>query len=353
MIEKKREHRILVVDDDEGNLKLMSAILFSHNYSFDTAQDGALALEKIREAPPDLIFLDIMMPVMDGFETCRHIKEDPTMCHIPVVMVTALSDRESRLKGLHVGANDFIAKPIDSAELLVRMKNLLKVKEYEDFLKDFNMKLSDQVEEKTRALKQSYIDTVYRLTIAAEYKDEDTASHIKRISLYAKYLAEALGFSPSDTETIFYAAPMHDIGKIGIPDSILLKPGPLTSEEFEIIKTHATIGAHILSHSSSPIIRLAETIALHHHERWDGTGYPAGLKAEEIPIQGRILNLIDQYDALRMKRPYKPPFDHEKTFHIITQGDGRTQRTHFDPQLLQAFADNHRHFEEIFETYID
>jgi len=350
---KDRKAKILIVDDDEKNLKLMGALLKNYGYNFETATNGVEAIEKTRRFSPDLIFLDIMMPDMDGYETCRRLKNDADTQHIPIVMVTALADRDSKIEGLKAGANDFISKPVDSTELMIRAKNLLRVKEFEDFLKQHNELLKAEVGKKTSELRESYIDTIHRLTTVAEYKDEDTATHIKRAGYYSSILARQLGWDEERIETIFYAAPMHDIGKVGIPSEILLKPGKLTPEEFSLMKTHTTIGGRILSDSVSDIIRMAEVIALSHHERWDGTGYPRGLKGEEIPIEGRIYNICDQYDALRSKRPYKPPFKHQKVIEILTQGDQRTMPGHFDPQVLEAFREVADEFNRIFEEHRD
>ena len=359
--------KILLVDDESRNIRLLEQLCKNLGYHAVTADCGQEAIDKSITEMPDLILMDIMMPGMDGFEATEIIKSNEATQHIPVIILTALGEKKDRIKGIAKGANDFLSKPFDVEELSLRIRNNLQIKEYHDFIKDHNMLLESEVKKRTDELnkayekldstyhtvQKSYIETIQRLNMAAEYKDEDTGSHIRRTSLYTKELANTLGMDPDFIETIYYASPMHDIGKVGIPDGILMKSGSLTPEEWIVMKSHTTIGAKILRGSESPLLKMAEEIALSHHERWNGSGYPNGIRGEEIPLSGRITNIVDQYDALRSKRPYKVNLHHDTVFKIITEGDGRTSPDDFDPNILEAFKKSAKKFDAIFNTEND
>jgi putative two-component system response regulator len=346
----KEVQTILVVDDEVRNTRLVEAQLAAQGYRIVTAFSGEEALEKVADALPDLILLDLMMPGMSGYQVAARLKENELTRNIPIIMVTALDDRESRLLALEAGAEEFLNKPVDRSELWVRVRNLLRLKDYQNFLSRHNEILEQQVEERTRQLTDAYRDTIYTMVRAAEYKDEGTGAHVQRISFYCVELAEAMGMKKEFCDLIFYASPMHDIGKIGIPDAILLKPGTFTEAEWEVMKGHSALGAQMLQQGNSPYLQMGMEIALNHHERWDGSGYPQGLKGEQIPLAARIMNICDQYDALRSKRPYKAALTHEETVKIITEGDGRTVPSHFDPEVLQAFLRVAERFRQIYDN---
>lgn len=347
----ERKATILIVDDDRLNRELLDAMLRPEGYSTQSAASGEEALAIVAQQQPDLILLDVMMGGMDGYRAARRLKENPASQNIPIIMVTSLNDRNAKLRGLEAGAEEFLSKPVDRAELWIRVRNLLRLKEYGDFLDGYNRLLQQKVEARTAQLRGSYIETVFTMTRAAEYKDEDAGDHVRRVSYYSRELALALGMDGVFADSIFYACPMHDIGKIGVPDRILLKPDALTPEESAIMESHCRLGVRILGKSQSPYLQMAAEIALGHHEHWDGTGYPDGLEREAIPVSARIAAICDVYDALRSKRPYKPACGHDETLDIITGGDGRSRPSHFDPAVLQAFRGNAEVFREIYETY--
>jgi putative two-component system response regulator len=346
MVQRKR---ILIVDDEPANRDLLEALLTGMGHETASAANGYEALAQLR-LDFDLILLDVMMPNMDGFEVTRRIRGGTECPDIPICMVTTLSGMEERLRAVEAGANDFIAKPVDKTELKVRTESLLKAKEAQDALKHHQAELEETVARRTESLQQALqemveaqrrtqqaqLETIDRLALAAELKDEDTALHIKRMSQYCLLLARGLKLSPQECEMLLHASPMHDVGKIGIPDAILLKPGKLDAAEWQIMKTHTEIGARILGESTSELLQAGEIVARTHHEKWDSSGYPCGLSGEDIPLWGRIVAVADVFDALTSKRPYKEPFTTEKALQIMREG----RATHFDPGVLDVFFEN-------------
>ena len=353
-MEEKEPVKILIADDDRLFLKIVSHMVERMGYTAITAEDGLSALEAIYAEKPDVALLDVVMPGLDGFEVVRRLRENIETTHLPVVLVTILSDRGSRIKGLSAGADEFLSKPVDETELSVRLKNLIKVKKYEDYLIRHGRFLENTVRDQTIELKdayektrKAYIDSIYRLSLATEYRDLETGNHIKRISLLSRILARQLGLPEKKVEEIFFASPMHDIGKIAIPDHVLLKPSSLSPEEFELMKTHTTIGAKILAGSDSDIVKTAEEIALTHHENWDGTGYPQGLKHDQIPLSGRIVHIVDVYDASRSPRPYrKRGYTHKEALDIIL---GMKQA--FAPDVFEAFMDCEEMLQRLYDEH--
>jgi putative two-component system response regulator len=348
--------RILVVDDVDHNRTLMENLVRSLGYEVETAREGHEALAKL-PLDIDLILLDVMMPGIDGYEVARRVRADGSFSDLPIIMVTALDSREDRVRAVEAGANDFIAKPVDRTELLVRVSSQLRLKEAQDALKRSHLDLEQKVEQRTHALRlalqtaadaqlktyEAHLDTIQRLVLAAEYKDHATAEHIQRMSRFAIVLARALRLPPGEIEILRHAIPMHDVGKIGIPDSILLKPGKLSEEEREIMNSHTVIGGRILGGSPSDLLQAGEVIALSHHEWWDGGGYPRRLRGEEIPLSGRICTLADVFDALTSDRPYRPALSNEEALEIMREGRG----TQFDPRLFDVFL---AHLDDLFEV---
>lgn len=331
---------ILIVDDDQLGQMRLSQVLKRNGYDTISASDGKGALGKISAAAPDLILLDINLPGIDGFEVTGRIKNNPETSNIPVILITGLNTVDNHVKALDMGADDFISKTAAHAEIIARVRAHLKIKLLNDQIKAYQQNLETQVALRTNQLnhaleqlKDASLDTIFKLTAATGYRDNETGAHIKRMSDYSALIALKIGLKSKTAETIRFAAPMHDIGKIGIPDKILLKPGKLDAEEWQVMKTHTIIGADILKGSKIGYVRMAETIALTHHEKWDGSGYPCGLKGRQIPLAGRIVALADVFDALTSKRPYKDPFSIEKSNRIIFQERGK----HFDPDIVDAF----------------
>ncbi len=349
--------RILIVDDKEANVVLLDRMLRGAGYLSVTSTTEPMEVCGLHSTQHyDLILLDLQMPGLDGFQVMEGLKELEPDGYLPVLVITAQPGH--KLRALQAGAKDFISKPFELAEVLARVHNLLEVRLLHKELHGYNEALEERVrertadlQERTAELQESYQETIFTMTRAAEHKDENTGAHVQRISYYSRELAKILGMDQAFVDKLFFASPMHDIGKIGIPDHILLKPGTFTPREWEVMKGHTLLGSKILGHSKSPYLMMGAEIALNHHERWDGGGYPNGKRGEAIPLTARIMNICDVYDALRSKRPYKPAFDHRKTMDIMTKGDGRTLPEHFDPAILAAFSQNHPLFRDIFEEY--
>ena len=343
---------ILIVDDQKSNVQLLNRMLRAAGYLFiTTTQDPLSACELHRQNHYDLILLDLHMPSMDGFEVMERLKRCSPHSYLPVLVITA--HPELKLRALQAGAKDFVSTPFEIAEVLFRVHNLLEVRLLHKALRHQNELLERRVIERTEELQENYLETILTMTRAAEHKDEETGAHVQRIAYYSEKLAELMGMDETFVDCIFVASPMHDIGKIGIHDHVLLKPGGFTPEEWLIMRGHTTIGAKILGNSRSPYLKMAAEIALNHHEHWDGSGYPNSKRGQEIPLSARIMNICDVYDALRSQRPYKPAYDHNRAMHIITHGDGRVLPQHFDPTILAIFQANHQMFSDIYALYAE
>ncbi len=332
--------RILIVDDDPAIHRMIRRIFRGHAFALHSAHGGREALAYLAENTPDLILLDLSMPDLSGFDVAERIRSEFAMRHIPVVVLSGMNGTEVLVRALGESADDFIAKTADPSEIIARVQYHLKRKRVLDQLHDEQVSCNNLISLKSsqlalalKRLKDASLEVIWRLTAASEYRDNETGSHIKRMSHYAAAIARRMGLKPKTVDTLLYAAPMHDIGKIGIPDSILLKTGALDRDEWTIMKRHTTIGANILKGSTIGFVRMGETIALTHHEKWDGSGYPNGVKGRRIPLVGRIVALADVFDALTTRRPYKAAFPVEQATRIIADGSGG----HFDPDIVAAF----------------
>lgn len=319
---------ILVVDDTPSNIDILSIILRSE-YTVKAATSGEKALALALGSPLDLILLDVMMPGMDGYEVCRRLKGDPRTSSIPVIFVTALSETTSEEEGFAAGGVDYITKPVKAPIVKARVRAHLALHAQQ-------RELERQVRERTMEIEETRLEIIRRLSRAVGYKDDESGLHILRMSRYAYILAKRLGLEATWTETLLQASPMHDVGKIGVPDKILLKPAKLNPEEWEIMKRHTLFGAEIIGEHPSLLLRMARDIALTHHEKWDGSGYPLNLRGEATPLCGRITAIADVFDALTTKRPYKEAWPIENAVKEILSGSG----TQFDPDLIARFKDS-------------
>lgn len=340
-----QQARILIVDDEKANVRLLEVILQQAGYTdVHTTDDARQALPLFCSIQPDIVLLDLSMPHLDGFAVMAQLQPEMNGSPIPILVLTADSTSASKHKALHEGASDFLTKPLDKIEVLLRLNNLLESRFH-------NVLLEEKVRERTRDLEKAQLEIVARMTQldeaqtemlsrlaqAAEYRDDETGHHTHRVGHIAALVAGQMGLSAYQVDLIRRAAPLHDVGKIGIPDSILLKPGALTDEEFDTMKTHTTIGMTLLRDGNSALMRLAKQIALCHHERWDGSGYPHGLKGEAIPRGGRIVSIADVFDALTHERPYKKAWPVREALIEIESQSGRQ----FDPRVVEAFLQVH------------
>jgi putative two-component system response regulator len=338
--------RVLVIDDDDGIRKITRMLVEEIGHDVEAAADGLEGLAKL-QLGVDLVLLDVVMPGLDGFDVCRRIRQDPAGRDVPVIMVTSLETREHRLHAVEAGANDFIAKPVDVTELRIRSTSLLRLKVAQDELRRYHSHLEEMCESRTASLRtaletvaeaqrlayQAQLETVERLAILAEYKDKVTSRHIQRMSEYCAVIARGLDLPAEEVELILHASRMHDVGKIAVPEAILCKPSSLDAQEWTVMRQHSAIGSAILDNSTSEILQAGRVMALYHHERWDGGGYPSGIAGQDIPLWGRICAVGDVFDAVTSERPYKPAFPNEEALEILRRGRGK----HFDPRVVDAF----------------
>lgn len=364
--------KLMIVDDEPYNIMVVQKFLQHAGYQhFVTTTESTKAIGLMQQNPPDVVLLDIMMPEVSGLDLLRVMKATPQLATIPVIVLTASADASVKTEALQLGANDFLPKPVDPGELVLRVRNVLTLKLHFDMVANYSVNLERQVQERTRELAESRRQVIYCLARAAEFRDNDTGRHVIRVGKYAGVIAREMGFNDAQVEALEMAAQLHDVGKIGIPDAILHKPGKLDPEEFDFmqkhtgfgkqiiecmasdewsrLKEHTKIGSKLLDPKASPVMSMACRIALTHHEWWNGDGYPLGLAGEDIPVEGRITAVADVFDALSSKRPYKKPIPREQCFRMLEEKRGQ----HFDPTVLDAFFRRAGEITEIQIRYAD
>lgn len=353
---------IMIVDDTPENLHILSVMLRHKGYAVSAFPRGKMALAAAERKPPDLVLLDINMPEMNGYEVCEAFKSRTDLKTIPVIFISALSDTDEKVRAFNSGGIDYITKPFQMAEVYARVDTHLQLHRSQEVMRQFNDQLQARVAEQVEEINRSQLAMIFALAKLSHTRDDDTGLHLERVQHLCRLLAGALTTVPPFAETIsadyieciFHASPLHDLGKVGIVDAILLKPGSLTAEEFAIMKTHTTIGAATLEsvnreYPSNEFVKMGIDIAKYHHEKWDGGGYPAGLVGDDIPLSARIMALVDVYEALRARRPYKKAFPHEKSKTIIIEGRGK----HFDPRIVDCFAGIDDQFDAIYSRLTD
>ena len=355
------EH-IMIVDDTPENLQVLSTMLQKKGYMISAFPRGKMALAAAERKLPDLVLLDINMPDMNGYEVCERFKSRSALKDIPVVFISALTDTEDKVRALKCGGVDYISKPFQMEEVYARVDTQLQLHNAQKVMRQFNEQLKAKVAQQIEEINSAQLAMLFALAKLSHTRDDDTGLHLERVQHLCRLLAAALSKTPAFASTItsefittiYHTSPLHDLGKVGIIDAILLKPGKLTADEFEIMKEHTTIGAETLAsvyrqYPNNAFIKMGIEIARHHHEKWDGSGYPAGLAGESIPLSARIMALVDVYEALRARRPYKQPFSHEKSKAIIIEGsDG-----HFDPRIVEGFVDIETAFESFYASMVD
>ncbi len=353
---------IMIIDDIPENLQLLSSMLQRKGYAVSAFPQGKMALAAAVRKRPDLVLLDINMPEMNGFEVCEAFKSRRELKDIPIIFISALNDADDKVRALKCGGVDYITKPFQMEEVYARVDIHLQLNSVQDVLRQFNDRLKERVSQQVEEINKTQLAMIFALAKLSHTRDDDTGLHLERVQHLCRLLSTALSqsedfayeISPEFIKTIFHASPLHDLGKVGIKDAILLKPGKLTDEEFALMKTHTTIGAATLEsvkvqNPKNEFVNMGIEIAKHHHEKWDGTGYPDGLAGEEIPLSARIMALVDVYDALRSRRPYKEPFSHETSRAIILEGAGG----HFDPKIVEVFEKIEKDFEATHSSLMD